>query len=80
MLPRLQASYGSSGCSPQGLVDSIRPTCGVGFSSLMRSMYAKPGSPVCQAFWTMIFQISPLVISLAARSAGTGLTIFGVVQ
>ena len=30
--PRLHDSYGSSGCSPHGFVDSILPTCGVGLS------------------------------------------------
>jgi hypothetical protein len=51
--PRLHASYGSSGCSPQGFVDSISPRCGVGLSRLMRSMKMMPGSPVAHAIWTI---------------------------
>ena len=54
MEPRLQLSYGSSGCSPHGLVLSISPMCGVGLSALMRSMKTMPGSPFFQASATMV--------------------------
>ena len=43
MLPRLQDSYGSSGCSPQGLVASMRPSCGVGLCRLISSMKIDAG-------------------------------------
>ena len=44
--PRLQASLGSSGNSPQGFVASMRPQPGVGLSRLTVSMKQIPGSPV----------------------------------
>jgi len=49
--PRLQASLGASGCSPQGLVASIVSRSGTGFAGprFTRSMKPSPGSPVCQA-------------------------------
>ena len=54
-LPRLQASLGSRGCSPQGFVASIRPTSGVGLAglALIRSMNTMPGSPVRHAARTI---------------------------
>jgi hypothetical protein len=53
--PRLQASFGKSGCSPQGFVASTCPSSGVGLAglALMRSMKTMPGSPVRQAALTM---------------------------
>ena len=51
--PRLQDSYGRSGCSPHGLVASIAPRFGVGLSRLMRSRKTMPGSPFCQALATI---------------------------
>ena len=51
--PRLQDSYGSNGCSPQGLVASICPRFSVGLSRLMRSMKTIPGSPFRQALATI---------------------------
>ena len=51
--PRLHASYGSSGCSPHGFVDSISPSAGVGLSRFIRSMKMMPGSPVAHAISTM---------------------------
>ena len=49
MLPRTQASYGSKGCSPHGLVVFCSSTLGVGFVRLMRSRKMMPGSPLSQA-------------------------------
>ncbi len=53
--PRLHASFGSNGCSPQGLVASTMPISGVGFAglALIRSMKIIPGSPVRQAARTI---------------------------
>src|SRR3989304_6476857 len=47
--PRLQDSYGSNGCSPQGFVDSILPIFGVGLALLILSMNMMPGSPIFHA-------------------------------
>ena len=58
MLPRLQTSYGSSGCSPQGLVASYEPSLGTGLCSLARSMKKTPGSPVFHAPSTIMSKIS----------------------
>ena len=52
MDPRLQASMGRRGCSPQGLVLSMFPRPGVGLSRLIRSKKTIPGSPVSQAWFT----------------------------
>ena len=59
--PRLHESNACKGCSPQGLVASIRPMFLIGFFSLMRSMKMIPGSPVRCACSTMRFHISPTV-------------------
>src|SRR3989344_7262777 len=49
--PRVQASYGNSGCSAHGFVDSIRPILGVGLARELFTLSIKimPGSPYCQA-------------------------------
>ena len=52
MDPRVQDSYRSSGCSPQGLVASMAPRWGVGLAALIRSRKTTPGSPVAQAACT----------------------------
>ena len=49
MEPRLQDSYGSSGCSPHGFVAVMRPMCGVGLSRFTRSRKIIPGSPLRHA-------------------------------
>src|SRR4030043_503702 len=56
--PRLQDSYGSRGCSPQGLVDSLCPIWGVGFESSTLSIKTMPGSPFLHACSTMRLKTS----------------------
>ena len=58
MEPRLQASWGRSGCSPQGLVARMGPRWGVGLCRVISSMNTSPGSPVCQAQSTIRLQTS----------------------
>lgn len=50
MEPRLQLSFGCSGCSPQGFVLSINPKFVVGFFLFISSMNIIPGSPERHAF------------------------------
>ena len=56
----MQLVYVGSGCSPQGLVDSMSksPDSLSRLSSLARSMKKTPGSPRRQAFWHSLFQSS----------------------
>ncbi len=61
--PRLHDSNGKSGCSPQGFVDSIEPTWGVGLEALTRSMKTMPGSPLFQA-WSTISLKRSLALSV----------------
>ena len=61
--PRLQASYGKRGTSPQGFVDSIAPTCGVGLSEFIVSINTIPGSPFLQAP-SIILSKTSLALSL----------------
>ena len=70
--PRLQDSYGMSGCSPHGLVLSISPICGVGLSSLIRSMKIIPGSPFVQAMSTILSKTSA-ALSVEVGSEPLGL-------
>ena len=53
MLPRLQTSYGSSGCSPHGFAASYGPRCGTGLYRFAPSM-KKIRSPVFQAPWIIL--------------------------
>src|SRR3989338_3424163 len=66
MEPRLQDSYGRSGCSPHGLVDSISPMCGVGLKEFMRSMNITPGSPFFHAISTILSKTSLALLFSAA--------------
>ena len=58
MLPRLQLSWGRRGCSPQGLVASIRPSFGVGLCWFIVSRKIMPGSPFFQAIIIRRFHIA----------------------
>src|SRR4030043_2231360 len=51
ILPKLQESKGYSGCSPQGLVDSIGPNDGTGLAEpeFILSIKITPGSPALHA-------------------------------
>src|SRR3989338_3566171 len=57
MLPRLQDSYGSNGCSPQLSVDSIFPSFGIGLDLFIVSMKMTPGSPLSHACSHTILKI-----------------------
>src|SRR3989344_7401898 len=56
MEPRLQASKGNNGTSPQGFVDIISPIEGVGLPALIVSRKTNPGSPLCHAQCIILFQ------------------------
>ncbi|OPZ62449.1 MAG: hypothetical protein BWY84_01170 [Candidatus Aerophobetes bacterium ADurb.Bin490] len=56
--PRLHASKGRRGCSPQGFVDSISPTFGVGLSLFILSINTIPGSPFFHEYSTIMSKIS----------------------
>ena len=71
--PRLHDSKGSRGCSPQGLVLSISPICGVGLSLLILSRKMIPGSPFRQAMFTIMSNTLRAFI-LDAGSLVLGLT------
>ena len=77
--PKLHDSFGSNGCSPQGLVAVIIPTCLTGLFLLTSSRKIIPGSPFSQAPCT-IFSNTFLASSLPAStlslfsSAGFDLT------
>ncbi len=72
--PRLHASYGSSGCSPHGLVDSISPSSGVTLSLFNLSRNIIPGSPLFHALSTTMSNIS------LALSCPTGNFVLGSIK
>ncbi len=73
-LPRLHASYGSSGCSPHGFVAVILPSAGVGLLSSSLSRNTTPGSPFFHACCTMSSKTS------LARRVPAGCLVLGLIS
>ena len=65
--PKLHDSFGSNGCSPQGFVAVIRPTCDTGLRRFTSSRKIMPGSPLFQAPLTILSN----TVRASSRSCST---------